>query len=425
MKEIEPARNIRAAIQAPGSKSYTQRTLILAALARGESTLENALDAEDTAHLIAALRSLGAGIRREREKLIVTGTDGAVTPPDRAIFLGNNGTAMRLLTGVVTLGTGTFTLTGDRRLCERPLGPLLMALKTLGCDSETAGNRGFPPVTIRGRGRAGGRVVLKDLDSSQYVSSLLISAPYASSDTTLVLEGRIPSLPYVEVTLEAMRQFGVTVRRDEPHTFVIPHGRRYAGRRIRVEGDVSSASYFFLAAALTGGTVRVGDINPRTRQGDIGLLRILEELGCTVRREENAVAVTGGILAPGDRTFDLGAMPDMVPTLAILAALRPGRTAITGASHLRVKESDRLAALAAELRKTGIAAAETADGLVITGGQPRGAEIETYDDHRIAMSFAVLGLAAPGMVIRNERCVGKSFPRFWETLEGLSTCESA
>lgn len=420
MKRIEPARRLQAAVVAPGSKSYTQRALIMAALARGESILRNSLDAEDSVRLMQALRSLGAGIRWDGEDLIVAGTDGALTPPVGSLFLGNNGTAMRLLTGVVALGTGTFRLTGDRRLCERPVAPLAEALEKLGVDIETGGVRGCPPVTVRSRGLSGGRVVLKDLDSSQYVSSLLISAPYAAGDVTVVLEGRVPSLPYVEVTIEAMRQFGVEVRRDNRHTFVVPHGQRYAGGTYRVEGDVSSASYFFLAAAVTGGTVRVGRINPRTRQGDIGLLDILEELGCMVRRGDDEVEVTGGTLATGDRVFDLGNMPDMVPTLAVLSALRPGRTTITGVSHLRVKESDRLSALATELKKTGVSAEEKPDGLVIEGGRPRGAEIETYNDHRIAMSFAVLGLAVPGMAILNEQCVAKSYPRFWEELEGLT-----
>ncbi|NPU86243.1 MAG: 3-phosphoshikimate 1-carboxyvinyltransferase [Syntrophaceae bacterium] len=420
MKRIEPTGPLRAVVAAPGSKSYTQRALIMAALAGGRSVLRNALDAEDSVRLVQALRSLGTGIRWEGEDLVVTGTGGMLTPPGSALFLGNNGTAMRLLTSVVALGNGTFTLTGDRRLCERPVGPLREALVALGVDIATDGDRGCPPVTVRGRGLPGGRVVLKDLDSSQYVSSLLISAPYASADVTVVLEGHVPSLPYVDVTVEAMRQFGVEVRRDDGRTFVVPHGQHYAGRTYQVEGDVSSASYFFLAAAVTRGAVRVGRINPHTRQGDIGLLDILEELGCTVRRGENEVEVAGGDLAVGDRVFDLTDMPDMVPTLAVLAALRPGRTAITGVAHLRVKESNRLAALAAELRKTGISAEERPDGLVIEGGRPRGAEIETYNDHRIAMSFAVLGLAVPGMAIRNERCVAKSFPRFWELMEGLN-----
>ncbi len=421
MKRIDAIRHLQASVRVPGSKSYTQRALILAALAEGKSWLRNALDAEDTVRLIQALRALGARIRRDGEDLIVTGMDGALTPPGRALFLGNNGTAMRLLTGVVSLGTGTFTLTGTRRLCERPVAPLAEALKSLGVDIETGGDRGgCPPVTVRGRGLPGGRVVLRDLDSSQYVSSLLVAAPYAAGDLTVVLEGRVPSLPYVEMTVEAMRQFGVEVRRDDPRTFIVPHGQRYVGGTHRVEGDVSSASYFFLAAAVTGGSVRVGNIHPRTRQGDIRLLDILEELGCSVRRGEDEVEVSGRGLAAGKRVFDLGDMPDMVPTLAVLSALRPGRTVITGVAHLRVKESDRLAALAAELHKTGIMAHETPDGLVVEGGTPRGAEIETYDDHRIAMSFAVLGLAVPGMAIRDEGCVAKSFPRFWEELEGLT-----
>jgi len=420
MKRIEPAGPLRGVVSAPGSKSYTQRALILASLADGESVLRNALDAEDTIRLTQALRCVGAGIRQDRDDLLVTGTGGRLSPPGRPLFLGNNGTAMRLMTGVVSLGTGTFTLTGDERLRERPVGPLLDALRTLGADLETGGDRGCPPVTVRGRGLSGGTVVFRDLDSSQYVSALLMSAPYAAGDVTVRLEGRIPSLPYVEVTVDAMEQFGVGVGRDDANTFVVPHGQRYAGRAYEVEGDVSSASYFFLAAAVTGGTVRVRNINPRTRQGDIGLLGIFEQLGCTVRWEGSEIEVTGGRPAPGERVFHLGNMPDMVPTLAVLAALRPGRTVITGVPHLRIKESDRLAALSAELRKTGVTAFETTDGLVIEGGSPRGAEIETYSDHRIAMSFAVLGLAVPGMTIRDERCVAKSFPRFWDELEGLA-----
>jgi 3-phosphoshikimate 1-carboxyvinyltransferase len=221
------------------------------------------------------------------------------------------------------------------------------------------------------------------------------------------------------VTIDAMKQFGVEVSKKDHHCYVVPSGQRYKGRRCHIEGDCSSASYFFLAAALCKGKVRVRHINPRTLQGDIGILPIMERLGCTVIRGEDWVEVKGGSLASGEYTFDMGAMPDMVPTLAVLAAVRPGRTIITNCSHLRLKESNRLQALATELNKTGVRVEERADGLVIEGDNPRGAEIETYNDHRIAMSFAVLGLAIPGIDIKDESCVDKSFPGFWAELQRL------
>jgi 3-phosphoshikimate 1-carboxyvinyltransferase len=223
----------------------------------------------------------------------------------------------------------------------------------------------------------------------------------------------------VDITIEAMMQFGVDVKRDKAHRYLVKSGRCYRGIGYRIEGDASSASYFFLAAAICGGKVSVENINPRSLQGDMGFLSLLETLGCSVIREKNRVELAGRELRGGDRVFDLGDMPDMVPTLTVLSALRPGRTVIENVGHLRFKESDRLSALAAELGKTGILVEERKDGLIITGGQPHGAEIETYNDHRIAMSFAVLGLAVPGISIRDPACVKKSFPGFWGELEKL------
>lgn len=418
MIEIKLMENIDATIRVPGSKSYTQRAMIIAALAEGESRLRDILLSEDTLLLAEALRGLGAKIRLEKEEMVVTGTGGRIAAPPHKIRLGNNGTAMRLLAGVASLGRDPIVLTGDTRLCQRPMKPLLDALVSLGADVRTEDGRGYPPVTIRGGGLTGGRVVLRDIGSSQYVSSLLIAAPFAANKTVIELAGKIPSLPYITLTVETMGSFGVEVAADGT-TYTVMNGQRYKGRDYRVEGDVSSASYFFLAAALLKGRVRVENIDPGTRQGDIGILAILERLGCTVRRGEHWAEVTGGEPPGGEMFFDLGAMPDMVPTLAVLASVRPGKTLVRNVAHLRLKESDRLAALVAELKKTGIEAQETADGLAIDGGRPRGAEIETYNDHRIAMAFAILGLVVPGMTIKNKACVGKSFPGFWKILEGL------
>lgn len=418
MQRIEPLAELDASVRVPGSKSYTQRAMVIAALAKGESRLENALIAEDTRLLVAALGDLGATVRIEPERMVIAGTDGRLIAPALPIRLGNNGTAIRLLTAMAALAEGPVTLTGDPRLCERPLGPLLKALSTLGAGSRTEGDRGYPPVTLVGGGIAGGQAILKNIGSSQFVSALLLAAPYARRDVSIVLEGQIPSRPYLDLTVEAMAAFGVAAV-VAGNRFTVRAGQRYAGRDWRIEADASSASYFFAAAALTGGRVRVENMNRTTRQGDMGLLAHLAEFGCAVQWDEQGVTVTGGEMPGGERTFDLGAMPDMVPTLAVLAARRPGRTVIHNVAHLRIKESDRLAALAAELGKTGIAVTEQSDGLEITGGRPRGAVIATYNDHRIAMAFAILGLVAPGMVIENEACVGKSFPGFWQVLAGL------
>ena len=416
--EIRPLEHLDATVRIPGSKSYTQRAMVIASLAEGESRLRDVLIAEDTDLLAVALGALGANIRRDGRDMIVAGTGEKIAHTSREIHLGNNGTAMRLLAGMASLGKGRTILRGDGRLCERPMKPLLDALRDLGVLSQTDGGLGFPPVTILGGGLKGGKTVLRDIESSQYVSSLLIAAPFAAGDVTLVLEGKIPSLPYVALTIETMGEFGVRVIEEGPGCYVVPSGQRYRAHEYRIEGDVSSASYFF-AAALFKGRIRVENINPQTRQGDIRFLDILERLGSRVQRGDGQISVTGGGMTPGEMTFDMGGMPDMVPTLAVLSAMRPGRTFIRNVAHLRLKESDRLAVLLKELGRTGIVVKELADGLAITGGNPQGSLIQTYNDHRIAMAFAVLGLAVPGMRISGEGCVGKSFPGFWEAMEGL------
>jgi 3-phosphoshikimate 1-carboxyvinyltransferase len=419
MKEIKPIIGIDATVSVPGSKSYTQRALIIAALAEGRSVLQNALIAEDTAYLIEALRSLGSGIWKEDGNMTISGTGGHIRNPEKDIYLGNNGTAMRLLTSVVALGKGTFTLTGSPRLCQRPIKPLLDALTSMGVDARSKGNNGYPPVVVSANGLRGGTITFTDVESSQYISAMLIGAPFAESDTTIELQGTVPSLPYVDITVDAMQAFGVKVKTETPFRHVVKIGQQYKGKSYSIEGDCSSASYFFLAAALCKGRVRVQHINPKTLQGDIDFVTIMERLGCTVTKGKDWIEVVGGQLASGAYTFDLGNMPDMVPTLAVLGAVRPGRTTITNVPHLRIKESNRLAALAAELHKIGVRAEEKNDGLIIEGDRPHGAEIETYNDHRIAMSFAVLGLATPGIRIQNEGCVDKSFPGFWGELKKL------
>jgi 3-phosphoshikimate 1-carboxyvinyltransferase len=419
MKEIKPLKGIDAMVSVPGSKSYTQRALIIAALAEGSSCLHNPLIAEDTGYVIKALRSLGSDIAIGDGNIVISGTGGQLKNPGKEIYVGNNGTAMRLLLGVVALGTGTFTLTGSTRLCQRPIQPLLDALTAMGVDARSKGDNGYPPVVVHANGLQGGTVTFTDIESSQYISAMLICSPCAENDTIIELQGTVPSLPYVDMTVDAMKAFGVKVKTETTSRYIVKNTQQYQGTSYSIEGDCSSASYFFLAAALCKGRVRVQHINPQTLQGDIGFITIMERLGCTVMKGNDWIEVVGGQLASGEFAFDLGNMPDMVPTLAVLAGVRPGRTIITNVPHLRMKESDRLAALAAELRKIGVRAQEQADGLVIEGNSPHSAEIETYNDHRIAMSFAILGLAAPGIRIQNAGCVDKSFPGFWDELEKL------
>ena len=417
--EIRPLSTLHATVRIPGSKSYTQRALLISSLAEGRSILRNALLSEDTEHLMQALSLLGAKFFSLAGDLIVTGTGGKIAPSREPIYLGNNGTAARFLLSSLCLGSGDYRVTGTPRLCERPVKPLLNALRSLGGRWTCEGKEGYLPLTIHGGGIRGGRVIFDDVESSQYISSLLISAPFASGDVEIQVRGLLSSRPYVDLTLQAMKEFGVRVETDGKNHFRVRSGQRYLGADYSVEGDASSASYFFLAAALCRGKVRVAPFNRDSLQGDGKFLHLLEKLGCTVSSDESWVEVKGNPLPAGEFDFDMGDMPDMVPTLAVLSALRPGRTVIRNAAHLRIKESNRLEAMAKELAKTGIHAEETEDGLVIDGGAPGGAEIETYRDHRIAMSFAMLGLAVPGIRIGGADCVRKSFPGFWGELGKL------
>ncbi|MBW2650724.1 MAG: 3-phosphoshikimate 1-carboxyvinyltransferase [Deltaproteobacteria bacterium] len=419
MKQIKQITKMDATVRIPGSKSYTQRALIIASLAEGKSFLRNFLISEDTNYLMDALRSLGADILVADRDIIVTGTGGNIKTPGKKLYLGNNGTALRFLTAVVSLGTGKFTLDGSDRLRERPIKPLLDALKILGVDCRGMDKSGYPPVVIQGGGLQGGKTTFTDIKSSQYISSILITAPYAKSDVEIELMGTTSSMPYIDMTAGVMNYFGVEVIKRGKNEYAVKAPQKYTGKRYLVESDVSGASYFFLAAALCEGRVKVLNVNPNTLQGDIGFLEMLEKIGCHIVRGIDWVEVAGRKLNGGDYRFDMSDMPDMVPTLAVLSAFRPGQTVINNISHLRLKESNRIEALVNELNRTGIDAKELEDGLVITGGTPHGAEIETYDDHRIAMSFAIAGLATEGIKIKNRKCVNKSFPEFWDVLDQL------
>ena len=404
-------------VRVPGSKSLTQRALVVAALAQDNSFISNALISEDTLYMMDALRALGAQIVSVDGGYYVSGTAGKIINNGQELFLGNNGTALRFLIALITLGQGKYVLTGEKRLCERPVGALVEALQNMGVDISC--NNNCPPVTVKASGLKGGPVILRDIESSQYVSALLLCAPYTKKGIDLNLQGTIVSAPYIDLTISVMRDFGAKISETDGRHYHVAAGKIYQGCEYFVEGDASSASYFFLAAALLKKLIRVEGVSRKSRQGDMRLLKILEELGCRIKYGDKWIEVSCEDLVDGDFTFDLNDMPDMVPTLAVLAAFRSGKTIINNVAHLRLKESNRLGALAAELTKVGIVIHETADGLVIEGGKPRPAQIETYNDHRITMSFAIAGLAVRGIEIADKKCVDKSFPGFWKELEKI------
>jgi 3-phosphoshikimate 1-carboxyvinyltransferase len=423
MKEIIPLQRVNARIAVPGSKSITQRALIAAALADGTSTLIGPLASEDTRYTSTALEQMGIRVDNSGEIWTVSGSNGAVQTPKKPIFLGNNGTATRFLTSVAALGSGLFQITGEKRMEERPISPLMSALKGWGVEIESIKGTGCPPLEIRAKGLAGGKTVLPEGKSSQYLSSLLLVAPYAAEPASLDVLGEVYSKPYVTMTLAVMKSFGAAVEAaaDLSHFRIQP--QHYKGREYHIEGDASSASYFFAAAAITGGTMTIDNFSTPSLQGDAALLEILESMGCTLDKSARGVTLTGPEQLRGVEV-DMADCPDVAPTLAIVASRAHGRTVIKNIAHLRIKECDRLHVMAKELARIGARVQELPDTLIIEGLEDsappmHGAEIETYNDHRIAMCFAVAGLVVPGIKILGEECVAKSFPDFWQRFEKI------
>ena len=421
MKEIRPRSNINCSVRIPGSKSITHRSAIAAGLAMGESELRGFLSCEDTLYTINVLKGLGVEISTEGETLSIKGLGGKFSPFPRRkeFYLGNSGTSMRLLLSTVSLAKGEFLLTGSPRLLKRPIEELVDGLKRLGVEASCLEQNGCPPVLIRANGIKGGKVSIPGQKSSQYVSSLLLSGPYAEKGMEIEVTGGLVSEPYVDITIDVMRDFGVSVIRDSYSYFKVPAGHGYQPCQFSVEGDVSAASYFWAAAAVTEGVVTAENIHSQTtKQGDIGFLKILQEMGCRVERDIDQVTVYGGPLSGIEA--DMGAIPDLVPTLASLALFADGKTSIRNVPHLRYKESDRLGAIALEWTKLGGQVEELADGLIIHGGgRLHGGSVEAHDDHRLAMSLAVVGLKVPGVKISGEDCVNKSLPQFWELWDRL------
>ena len=426
VREITPAPGpVCGSIRPPGSRSITNRALIVAALAEGTSHIEEVGLSDDTRVCAEALRALGLRItlNEARRTMRIEGCGGRVPEGPKEINTGDSGTATRFMTALVAAGCGRYRVDGSARMRERPIQDLLDGLKALGVEAESEWGTGCPPVRLDTPGLAGGKVRVAGAVSSQYLSGLLMAAPAASAPVTIEVAGELVSKPYVDMTLAVMRDFGVEVRREGYARFEVPAPAAYRARRYAVEPDASSASYFLAAAAATGGQVTVEGLTRNSTQGDAHFPDVLRAMGCEVSWSERGVTVA----APRPPAHlegvhvDLNSMPDMVLTLAPLAVFARGRTAIRNVANLRVKESDRLQALATELARLGAKVEQHPDGLTIYPPETiQAAELATYNDHRMAMGMAIIGLRAPGIRIAGTECVSKTYPGFFEDLARLA-----
>ena len=417
--EIRPISGpVSASVTLPGSKSITNRAMIIAALAAGRSVLRDALFSDDTRYMAESLDRLGIQVESDLDNQTFTiDGRGGVIPADQAnLFIGNSGTSARFLTALVSLGSGQYEIDGIERMRQRPIGPLLDALGQLGVDARSRDGTGCPPITVRGGGFSGGAVQMPGDTSSQYFTALLMVAPVTSRGIELSVNGDLVSKPYIDMTIATMRDFGVEVRSDDYREFIVPGGQSYLSRDYAIEPDASAASYFFALAAATGSKVLVSNLGRHSVQGDVAFVDTLERMGCVVERDDHWIRVTGPERL-GGIDVDMNAISDTMPTLAAIAPLADGRVIIRNVEHVRHKETDRITAVVTELRRAGINVEERQDGLTIHPGRPHPTVVRTYDDHRMAMSFAILGCVVPGITIDQPGCVAKTFPDFFERLE--------
>ncbi len=434
---------VRGRIRPPGSKSITNRALVCAALADGTSTLSGALDSEDTRVMIESLGRLGIRVesRDEGRTLIVHGCSGKIPATQADLFVGNSGTTIRFLTALCALGHGTYRLDGVERMRERPIGDLLNALNQLGGKCRGEVHDDFPPVRVDANGLHGGRTAVRGDTSSQFLSGLLMAMPHSAADTELTVQGKLVSTPYVEMTLRIIESFGVRIQTaPDLSRFDIPGQQKYRARTYSIEPDASAASYFWAAAAITGGEVTVEGLTKASLQGDVKFVECLRAMGCRVNHAADGITVSGR--AQHGIDIDMNAISDTVQTLAAVALFADNPTTIRGVAHIRHKETDRIGDLARELRKFGASVDELPDGLRITplplgeGGRrpgegastltrsvsegcPAPITVETYNDHRMAMSLSLPGLVLPGVTILNPGCTAKTYPNFFDDLARL------
>lgn len=417
--KVKPSK-LAGEVKAPPSKSYTHRAFMVALLARGESKIINPLLSFDTEATIEAARTLGAEVSQEGDVWRVLGTAGELKPRADTIDARNSGTTIRLMSAIAALSPKLVRLTGDESVCARPMGPLIEALAKLGTKARCEGLRGRPPVVVGG-GLRGGEVEITGAISSQFISALLLVSPYAKEDVKITVTEELRSKPYVEITLELLDGAGARIKRSRDlMEFKIPGGQVFKAIDLKVPGDFSSASFMLAAAALAGGTVRVSNLDVQSAQGDKRIIELLREFGADVRVKGKAVEVSGGGELSGIEA-DCGNNPDLVPALAVLGSVAEGRTRLLNIPHLRLKETDRIRALASELRKLGAEVEERPDELRIRGVKRlKGAKLTSYGDHRMAMALAVASLVAWGeTIIDGAESISVSYPSFVEDIRKL------
>jgi 3-phosphoshikimate 1-carboxyvinyltransferase len=436
--DLAPIKAVCGTVQLPGSKSISNRTLLLAGLADGETVIRDVLESDDTRHMVTALRALGVSVAEAGPRALrVRGASGAFSVKQADLFLGNAGTAVRMLTAVLAFCGGAYRISGVPRMHERPIGDLVEALAQLGARVEYLGASGFPPLQIHPAQTADGHEVsIRGNVSSQYLTGLLVALPLLARRTVVRVVGELISKPYIDITLNAMRQFGVNVERDGWQSFTIPADANYVGPgEVYVEGDASSASYFLAAGAISGvrspggGALRVQGVGRASIQGDVRFAEMLERMGAVVKVGDNWMEVSAGADAARRGTLialdaDCNHIPDAAMTLAVVAMFAEGTTILRNIGSWRVKETDRIAAMATELRKLGAVVEDGADFLGITPPcalrMTPHAIIDTYEDHRMAMSFSLAAMGGVMVRINNPRCVDKTFPQYFDVLASVS-----
>ena len=428
--DLGPFSRASGTIRLPGSKSISNRVLLLSALAEGETTITNLLDSDDTRVMLDALEKLGVKLKREGDECVVTGTRGAFTAKTADLFLGNAGTAVRSLTAALAVNGGSYRIHGVPRMHERPIGDLVDGLRQIGARIDYEGNEGFPPLRIReGQIAVDAPIRVRGDVSSQFLTGLLMTLPLLRTEsgvTVIQVDGELISKPYVEITLKLMERFGIKVERHGWHQFTVPAGQRYQSPgKIMVEGDASSASYFLAAGALGGGPLRVEGVGRASIQGDVGFVDALIRMGANVSMGDDWIEVRGvghdhGKLEPID--MDCNLIPDAAMTIAVAALFADGTTTLRNIASWRVKETDRLAAMATELRKVGAKVVEGEDYIAVTPPEQLtpNAAIDTYDDHRMAMCFSLVSLGGVPVRINDPKCVAKTVPDYFERFTALA-----
>ena len=419
---LNPITKVAGSVTLPGSKSLSNRILLLAALCQGTTKVTNLLDSDDIRHMLGALTQLGVEVSLEENNTVayVKGNGGAFSSPSEPLFLGNAGTAYRPLTAVLAAIPGKYQLIGEPRMEERPIGHLVDAMQALGSDIRYLKHKDYPPLDITGQLLTGGEVTIDGSISSQFLTALLMAAPLFSGDTKITIKGELVSKPYIDITIGVMAHFGVSVDNHNYQQFVVKAGQRYRSPgSIMVEGDASSASYFIAAAAIAGGEVEINGVGKQSVQGDIGFANVMEQVGAEIDWYDERIVVRKGQLKGVD--IDANAIPDAAMTLATVALFAEGKTAIRNIYNWRVKETDRLSAMATELKKVGAEVVEGHDYIEIAPPkQFHLTDVDTYNDHRIAMCFSMVAVGGQTITINDPKCTAKTFPSYFTVLESIS-----